>query len=458
MVTGLRVARTFLEVEPEWPEEDEIEAVKGPRRGRATSDFEVEYYKSPELSGESSLATTEENVDGYPTSSSSSETSSPPSEMPSPPLSPAAHDIQGELVTISPNLLHPGFAWGAMNHEVCRDFLPMQPSFYCIVPSNGEEHPPLFLVPPYNDESGPPEVAIADGNHLIVLPNVQDWPQSYDPSSQLAMMFAQANSAFQDPSNSFNVDVEARMAEWRRQRDAAVQEDLKANAPWRKKHTTPADCVEAHQFSRSRQHPNWQRTKSQAGPQVQQPGLLLDNRKRSPKTSTPAGGQCVDQMSGGTALKMVPDDERTTLMIRNLPQAFGRDTLVEMLEKEGFHGLFDFVYLPVDFQSWKGFGYAFVNLCTPHDALCAKSHFEGFLTLRHSPEDKPCEVCWGCPLQGLEAHIERYRNSPVMAAEVPDQYKPLILSNGVPVAFPAPTKRLRPPRRKGGAANAADCE
>ena len=35
---------------------------------------------------------------------------------------------------------------------------------------------------------------------------------------------------------------------------------------------------------------------------------------------------------------------------------------------------------------------------------------------------KVCEVCWGNPLQGLGAHIVRYRNSPVMHQSVPDEY------------------------------------
>ena len=32
---------------------------------------------------------------------------------------------------------------------------------------------------------------------------------------------------------------------------------------------------------------------------------------------------------------------------------------------------------------------------------------------------------WSHPYQGLDAHIERYRNSPVMHEDVPDEYKPM---------------------------------
>jgi phosphatidylglycerophosphate synthase len=48
--------------------------------------------------------------------------------------------------------------------------------------------------------------------------------------------------------------------------------------------------------------------------------------------------------------------------------------------------------------------------------------------------------------KGLGAHIERYRNSPVMHESVPDEYKPAMYTRGVRVPFPPPTKNLRMPR------------
>jgi len=50
-------------------------------------------------------------------------------------------------------------------------------------------------------------------------------------------------------------------------------------------------------------------------------------------------------------------------------------------------------------------------------------------------------------LQGLEANIERYRNSPTMHELVPDAYRPMLFVNGQQVAFPAPTKKIKPPRK-----------
>jgi hypothetical protein len=69
---------------------------------------------------------------------------------------------------------------------------------------------------------------------------------------------------------------------------------------------------------------------------------------------------------------------------------------------------------------------------------------------------KPFETHWGHPLQGLDAHVQRYRNSPVMSESVPDECKPLLLQDGLRVPFPLPTKQLRTPRRRGMLLKSAD--
>lgn len=143
---------------------------------------------------------------------------------------------------------------------------------------------------------------------------------------------------------------------------------------------------------------------------------------------------------------------RTTVMLRNLPAGFTREKLLELLNAEGFKACYDFVYLPVDFVKWQGFGYAFVNMTSHREALRIWEHFDGFTSWPFEFESSPCpcEVCWGDPLQGLDVHIDRYRNSPVMHKDVPEHFKPMIFSRGEIVKFPPPTKRIRPPRLKHG--------
>merc|ERR1739848_343762 len=59
---------------------------------------------------------------------------------------------------------------------------------------------------------------------------------------------------------------------------------------------------------------------------------------------------------------------------------------------------------------------------------------------------KICEVSWANPNQGQYENVERYRNSPVMHESVPDAFKPRLFVNGMRIAFPPPTKRVRAPR------------
>lgn len=141
----------------------------------------------------------------------------------------------------------------------------------------------------------------------------------------------------------------------------------------------------------------------------------------------------------------IPNDDRTTLMFRNLPNNYNRSTLLQMLDSEGFRGSYDLIYLPTDFRNFAGFGYAFVNFVMHEDAKRAKASFQGYARWR-VPSRKTCDVVWSGPVQGLQAHTERYRNSPVMHESVPDEYKPAVFAEGVRVSFPAPTKRIRPPR------------
>jgi len=143
----------------------------------------------------------------------------------------------------------------------------------------------------------------------------------------------------------------------------------------------------------------------------------------------------------------VPEHMKTTLMFRNLPNDYSRDDLVQLLVDQGFKGKFNFIYVPVDFRRFAGLGYAFVNFETNEDALHARTTFKGWKTWTVNSK-KVCQPVWGEPLQGLDVHIERYRNSPVMHDDVPAEHKPLFLKNGEVQVFPAPTKRIRPPRVK----------
>lgn len=178
------------------------------------------------------------------------------------------------------------------------------------------------------------------------------------------------------------------------------------------------------------------------------PGLGLP-----PAAASSARSSIADQKA------VVANAGRTTVMLRNLPNNYTRRMLLALLDAKGFAGLYDFVYVPRDFVTQAGLGFAFVNLLTPADALRIHEVLVGFK--RWSiPSSKVCAVGWaGADQQGLEANIRRYRNSSVMHESVPEESKPLMLVGGARAEFPASTRRLWPPHegfgsraaRRGGA-------
>jgi len=140
-------------------------------------------------------------------------------------------------------------------------------------------------------------------------------------------------------------------------------------------------------------------------------------------------------------------ETRTTVMVRNLPLDYTREHLLDLLDSQGFRGCYNFAYFPMDFRRWAGFGYAFVNMVSAEEALRIRRELSGFCEWK-VPSVKVVEVCWGDPLQGFEACVERYRNSPIMHESVPDVCKPAIFVDGYQQPFPEPTKKLSEPTWK----------
>jgi len=138
------------------------------------------------------------------------------------------------------------------------------------------------------------------------------------------------------------------------------------------------------------------------------------------------------------------EEDYTTVMFRNLPNDYSQQMLLALLDSEGFEGLYDFLYVPFDFKRHAGLGYAFINMVSPDAARKIKSELQGFKKWS-IPSKKILEVCYSKPLQGLTANIERYRNSPVMHPDVPEEFKPALFQNKRRIPFPAPTVSLRPP-------------
>lgn len=148
----------------------------------------------------------------------------------------------------------------------------------------------------------------------------------------------------------------------------------------------------------------------------------------------------------GTAVSLSDDDteeHRTTVLLKDMPKHLSRDSLLLLLDEQGFERAYDFVYVPHNYRRGESIGYAFVNWIHHCSASKFMSKFPSF-----APYDgeKLAQVTWAESLQGLDAHVERYRNSPTMHASVPDAYKPAIFKDGARVPFPEPTRPVKAPR------------
>jgi hypothetical protein len=164
----------------------------------------------------------------------------------------------------------------------------------------------------------------------------------------------------------------------------------------------------------------------------------------TPKAAKPARTNR-SARSGAGAKKNAQAAAKTTLMLRNVPLQCTRSMLLDVLNSQGFRSKFDFVYLPINFDTRLAFGYAFVNFVNEAVAEKAREQFQGFNSWP-VPCGETCETSWSDPFQGLAANIDRYRNSPVMHESIPEEHKPVLFSGGRRKAFPAPTRFIKPPR------------
>jgi len=154
-----------------------------------------------------------------------------------------------------------------------------------------------------------------------------------------------------------------------------------------------------------------------------------DQPVASPSTSAPSGLSKI-----------------TTIRIRGLNHFWRRDDMVRLLQEKGWSGLFDFVYMPMNFRCNRGgsnFGYAFVNLRDHWHAS------ELIRELNNDPEHS-FDAAPASEFQGLTENVDKWKNDSVMHYSVPDECKPAMYdARGNRVTFPKHTKKLSKPRVRG---------
>lgn len=138
-------------------------------------------------------------------------------------------------------------------------------------------------------------------------------------------------------------------------------------------------------------------------------------------------------------VKMVNPENYTTVMLRNIPNKYTQQMLVNRLNKD-FRGEFDFMYLPIDFKNKCNVGYGFINFRTPEICQNFIQQFDGVDVRKCLPGLNSRKVAEVTParMQGKAENIRRLANSPVMSQlEDHPHWMPLVFDeNGEQIPFP----------------------
>merc|ERR1712151_370213 len=136
--------------------------------------------------------------------------------------------------------------------------------------------------------------------------------------------------------------------------------------------------------------------------------FFKQSRDTSPAASTTAStcGFMSEADESNDSNTTVDQDEfrQTTVVMQSIPGEYARADLLRLIDQQGFSGLYDLVYLPVDFRSELNHGYAFINFTTAENAERFRDHFMGFsdwLVL----SERICEVSWSDQSQGTDENV-----------------------------------------------------
>eukprot|EP00929_Paragymnodinium_shiwhaense_P006921 TRINITY_DN110875_c0_g1_i1.p1 TRINITY_DN110875_c0_g1~~TRINITY_DN110875_c0_g1_i1.p1 ORF type:complete len:522 (+),score=112.32 TRINITY_DN110875_c0_g1_i1:188-1753(+) len=142
--------------------------------------------------------------------------------------------------------------------------------------------------------------------------------------------------------------------------------------------------------------------------------------------------------------KLPPWTNVTTVMMRNLPNKYTQQMLLEELADGGFRVQhdFDFIYLPMDHTNAANLGYCFINFVQTALANGFAAAFQG-KKMRRFNSNKTV-VVMPASIQGFERNYAYYSSTRVAQAEDP-AYRPLFLRSstavpGKPAASPGTGK------------------
>lgn len=128
----------------------------------------------------------------------------------------------------------------------------------------------------------------------------------------------------------------------------------------------------------------------------------VENRRRFTTTDLVMDKELVQKLRSLSEEEVSAPAGLTTVMVRNVPNKYSQDALIEMVRKMGFR--FNFFYAPMDARTLANCGYFFMNLVSPEEAEECLRRFNG-LQLPAARSRKVCTACWA-RIQGYSANVQ----------------------------------------------------
>eukprot|EP00440_Ansanella_granifera_P032634 gb/GFBE01035404.1/.p1 GENE.gb/GFBE01035404.1/~~gb/GFBE01035404.1/.p1 ORF type:complete len:337 (+),score=92.89 gb/GFBE01035404.1/:3-1013(+) len=126
------------------------------------------------------------------------------------------------------------------------------------------------------------------------------------------------------------------------------------------------------------------------------------------------------------------DEGVVTVMIRQIPRQYSQLMMLKEVNRRGFEGLFDFLYLPFDLKKGINVGYGFVSFMDPRHAIEFREEFEGtYLDAHSNARGKPLHV-HPASVQGYDANYSHFMATKTGQKQDP-QFSPLFFPQGQPL-------------------------
>ncbi|XP_009359879.2 LOW QUALITY PROTEIN: protein MEI2-like 4 [Pyrus x bretschneideri] len=123
------------------------------------------------------------------------------------------------------------------------------------------------------------------------------------------------------------------------------------------------------------------------------------------------------------------EDNRTTLMLKNIPNKYTSKMLLAAID-DRHRGTYDFIYLPIDFKNKCNVGYAFINMTDPQMIVPFYQSFNGKKWEKFNSE-KVASLAYA-RIQGKAALIAHFQNSSLMNED--KRCRPILFNTGGPNA------------------------